>query len=672
MKIKIPAIIKQHKIITAIIVIVIGGGGYYYFGSNKSSAAPPAYVIGKVEKGAIITSVSGTGQVTATNQLDLKPQISAKILTVNVKAGQNVKTGDVLATLDSKDLQKSLKDAKASYDSAVASYNLKMAGPTSQDAAVALKSVQSAKLSYDQSQTNLANAKTTADQNLAKTQSSLTKAQADYDNAVATQGITGVSKNSDLDNAYVDAKTTINSVYSAVRSSLVLMDGILGMNDYNNISNTYKNSLGAVNPQTLVTAQNSYEAARNSFNKFQADYNVNANNWTDSQIEALLSDSTAVLQNARKMDQDVYTVLINSVISADLPEATLTSLKTSVTSQESSATSNISAAQTALQSIASAKLSQTSSDISQSGSVGSAKTALDTAKSNLTQAQSDNAKNIQSAQADVATKKLSYESQKASYDLKMAAPRPVDIASYKIQITQARNGYQTALENLKEATITSPIDGVVAKVYQNPGDLSSLSQSTPLVTIVTNKQMATVSLNEVDAAKVKTGQKATLTFNAIDGLEITGSVVEVDGVGTVTSGVVNYSVQIALDTQDARIKPEMSVSASITTDQKLDALLVPNTAIKTDTNGLSYVEILKGATEVSGSSGITTSDTPEIKYVQAGLSNDANTEITEGLSEGDLIITKTITGTAAKTTTSGQQSGFGILGGGGSNVRMTR
>jgi RND family efflux transporter MFP subunit len=254
----------------------------------------------------------------------------------------------------------------------------------------------------------------------------------------------------------------------------------------------------------------------------------------------------------------------------------------------------------------------------------------------------------------------------------MAAPRPVDIASYKIQITQARTGYQNALDNLKEATITSPIDGVVAKVYQNPGDLSSLSQSTPLVTIVTNKQMATVALNEVDAAKAKVGQKASLTFNAIDGLEITGSVIEVDGVGTVTSGVVNYSVQIALDTQDARIKPEMSVSATIATDQKLDALLVPNTAIKTDTNGLSYVEILKGVTQVSDNSGITSGETPEMKYVQVGLSNDGSTEITEGLNEGDLIITKTISSTAAKTSTSGQQSGFGILGGGGGNVRVTR
>ncbi|MDD5433706.1 MAG: hypothetical protein PHE77_03610, partial [Candidatus Pacebacteria bacterium] len=61
--------------------------------------------------------------------------------------------------------------------------------------------------------------------------------------------------------------------------------------------------------------------------------------------------------------------------------------------------------------------------------------------------------------------------------------------------------------------------------------------------------MAEISLNEVDVAKVKIGQRAIITFDAIDELEITGKVEDVDTIGTVSQGVVSYNVKIIFDTQ---------------------------------------------------------------------------------------------------------------------------
>lgn len=674
MKNKILTILKNHKILTFVIIAAVAGGGWYLFNGNNSDAAQVSYLIGKVEKGAVITSVSGTGQVAATNQVDIKPKISAQILSIGVKSGQTVKAGNVLAKLDTKDLQKDIRNAKNSLDSALASYNLKIAGVTPEDEKVAKNSVETARLSYENSLTSLENAKKSAEDDLAKAQRGLEDAQRTYDNALASQGVNTDTKTSDLDNTYTSAKTSVNTAYSNLRASVVLIDGILSMKNYNTSESAYKNSLGVRDLESVNRAKASYEIARSSLLSFEADYQSTA--WTKDQTEALLTKALPALEKAKKMCQDTYTVLINSVTSTDLSETTLSGLKSSVSSQETSAGSGITSLNSSRQSIASAKLNQTSGDISNSGTVGSAKSSLENAKNNLELTKSTNNKNIQSAESDVKSKKLAWENSQANYYLKIAKPRAVDIASYKIQITQARNNYNEASSNLSEATITSPIDGVVAKIYQNAGDLSSLSQSTPLVTVVTNTRMATIDLNEVDAAKVKIGQKATLTFNAIDGLEITGSVVEVDGVGTVTQGVVNYTVQIALDTQDDRIKPEMSVSATITTDQKLDTLAVPNSAIKTDPSGLSYVEILKGASETTGNSGIISKESPEIVYVQAGLSSDENTEITDGLVEGDLIITKTVSNTSASNQgAAGQQnSAFRMMGGGGAGgaVRVTR
>ena len=671
MKNKIFGTIKKHKIITGIIIIGLAGGGYYFYSAKSSGAAPASYVIGKAEKGAIMTSVSGTGQVSATNQVDLKPQISAKIISINVKSGQTVKSGDLLAVLDSKDLEKQVRDAKNSLNSATANYNLKVAGITPEDEKVAKNSVASAKLAYENSLIALESAKTTANDDLLRAQRSLEDAQRSYDTAVANQGLTADSKTTDIDNAYISAKNAVSSAYTSIRSSIVTIDGMLGMNNYNNSNNAYQSSIGIRNPQTLTTAKNSYDLARSALIKFESGYQVSG--WTSEETENLLKEAISAAQATRKMAQDTYTMLTYSVTSTDLSETTLSGLKSSASSAESSSAASITSLQSATQSIASAKLNQNSSDISSSGSVASAKSSLETAKSNLEQVKVDNAKSIQSAESDIKSKKISLENSQAQYDLKVAKPRDVDLAASRIQIQQARESYNTALENLSEAKIISPIDGVVAKVYQNPGDLSSVSQSTALITIVTNNQLATVDLNEVDAAKVKAGQKAALTFSAIDGLEITGSVVEMDGVGTVTQGVVTYSVQIALDTQDARIKPEMSVSATITTDQKFDALLVPNSAIKNDANGLSYVETLKGATAVTDSNGIASEEAPEIKFVQTGLTGDTNTEIIEGLSAGDLIIIKTVSSASTGAQATQQNSAFGALGGGGgAGVRVMR
>ena len=94
---------KRHKILTAVIIIGIIGG-YYFFMGNKKVALPDSYTMGSVETGAIISSVAGSGSVSASNQVDIKPKISAEILKIYVKAGDKVKAGDVLAKLDDTEL----------------------------------------------------------------------------------------------------------------------------------------------------------------------------------------------------------------------------------------------------------------------------------------------------------------------------------------------------------------------------------------------------------------------------------------------------------------------------------------------------------------------------------------------------------------------------------------
>jgi hypothetical protein len=156
-------------------------------------------------------------------------------------------------------------------------------------------------------------------------------------------------------------------------------------------------------------------------------------------------------------------------------------------------------------------------------------------------------------------------------------------------------------------------------------------------------------------------------------LSIAGSVYEIDPIGTVTQGVVNYAVKILFQTQDERIKAGMSVSASIITDLRTDVVLIPNAALHRAGNETTVDILVNGQATSSAAaavSGVVSTVPPEARVVQVGLSNDSQTEILQGLNEGEQVVTRTIdpnVQTAARTTTgaTGATNGLRVQGLGG-------
>ncbi|MDB5188489.1 MAG: family efflux transporter subunit, HlyD family secretion protein [Candidatus Nomurabacteria bacterium] len=239
----------------------------------------------------------------------------------------------------------------------------------------------------------------------------------------------------------------------------------------------------------------------------------------------------------------------------------------------------------------------------------------------------------------------------------------VTLQGKQLAVTQAQNNLASAEETLAKYTVTAPFSGTIATVPVNVGD--QVSASTTLGTIITTQEVVTLALNEVDVSKVQRGDKATLSFDAISGLTLAGTVSNIDPVGTVASGVVNYTVTISLDTQDPRVKSGMSVTAAIQAAVAQDVLEVPSSAVKT-TNGSSYV--LTVPSDTPATTGISLAIAPVQTSVQIGITDGTATEITSGLNEGDKIVTKTIaaTGTTAAKATTAAPS---LLGGGGGATR---
>jgi HlyD family secretion protein len=238
-----------------------------------------------------------------------------------------------------------------------------------------------------------------------------------------------------------------------------------------------------------------------------------------------------------------------------------------------------------------------------------------------------------------------------SLNTTVAGPDPLDLRQAQLNVDTKRNA-------LADYSVVAPFDGIIATLTAKVGQSASGS----IGTLIAKQKIVKISLNEVDIAKIKLGQKVTLTFDAIDGLSITGSVYAIDSVGTVSQGVVTYNVSISLDVDDARVKPGMSVSAIVMTDSAQDVIVVPNSAIKNQ-NGLNYVEVFSAPLSLAlpGVQGSISPVLPTQVEVQIGLADDTSTEITSGLKVGDIIVTKTVTATTK--TTASAPSILGAVGG---------
>jgi multidrug efflux pump subunit AcrA (membrane-fusion protein) len=257
-----------------------------------------------------------------------------------------------------------------------------------------------------------------------------------------------------------------------------------------------------------------------------------------------------------------------------------------------------------------------------------------------------------------------------TYNELIAGPDPLDVQSQNISIENSQMSLQTAEQNLGYDSVRAPIAGIVATVPSVVGE----TVASPAATIVSDGEIAQLTLNEVDAAKMALGDKATLTFDAFPNLSLAGTVVELDPVGTVSQGVVNYNVQIGFtqpaDTSSSEmVKPGMSVTAAIVTQADQNVIAVPNAAVHTAA-GASYV--LEPATPVSATDlaasatgGILLTGGTKMVPVTIGITNDTLTEIASGVNLGDQIITQSITTSASTATTAaGGTSAFSALTGG--------
>jgi HlyD family secretion protein len=534
----------QHKFWSSILIIgivLLGYGGFKYI-QNKT--VKNTYILNSVEKGAFISTITGSGQISASDELSLTAKVSGTITAIKVAEGQKVKKGTLIAQIDCPQVYANLQNAQINL----------------------AKLQQSDPLSTLQIQNILTSA-----------QEAATKAQ------------------TDLDQAYKDG-------YDAVGNASLNIPSVI-----TNLNNVFYSSGGYLSDQNLYSQTDTarayihiaavdYDMARNQYDLDFKQYKSLSRDSSQSEIETLINDfydNLLILDRSIKEAKNATDYLVynqsttNVLVNATVTQANLTTWLTQVESHVQ---------------------------------------ALEIIKNTLKTTQNS----LNSANRTIEEKTQSLKNGTSSLDMQ----------SQQLSLEQAQRNYN-------DCFVTAPFDGQIAEVSAKLSH--PVNSGDAVATLVTENQIATITLNEIDATKIKVGQSVDLTFDAIDGLILNGTVSKVDFLGTIDQGVVSYAVIILLDTKDETVKSGMSVNTTITIENRPNVILVPNAAVKNGLGGRHYVDVSNDqSVKNSKAKLITTSIVPKGQVVEIGSSNDTVTEITSGLNVGDLVVIKT-TSTKAST-----------------------
>jgi HlyD family secretion protein len=229
----------------------------------------------------------------------------------------------------------------------------------------------------------------------------------------------------------------------------------------------------------------------------------------------------------------------------------------------------------------------------------------------------------------------SYESLKSELAL-----AKVDLRSLQESLAQARAALDQSEELLSKTRITSPIDGVVIQVDIKVGETviagpTKIPGSTMMVIADPSETLTEVRVDEADIAQVREGQSADVFTAAYPDTALSGTIQSIASVARQTPGQASLSflVKILLDKQDRmKIRPGMSVRADIYTESSDETLAIPVQAVlydeDTDDEGKeeqTYVFVMQDGKAIR-------------KDVEVGISSDSDQEITDGLEEGESVI----------------------------------
>ena len=210
--------------------------------------------------------------------------------------------------------------------------------------------------------------------------------------------------------------------------------------------------------------------------------------------------------------------------------------------------------------------------------------------------------------------------------------------SAKSNVAQARAAYLRAQDYLAKTTMRSPIDGVVTAVNAKEGETAVMGtmnfSGTVILTVSDLSQIITeVQVDEADYPRLRMGQPAVITVDALGGKKYDGKVIEIGASAQASASgaqtnIRQFKVKVAVSNPTPDLKPGVTARVRLIADRRENVLRVPVGAIRTEEKSGDQVFYVF----------VSEKNKAAKKTIKTGLSDDLYTEVTDGLKEGDEII----------------------------------
>jgi HlyD family secretion protein len=539
---------KIILIISAVIVLLIVAGIVF------KPQAKITYQTEKVKRGDLVQTVEATGEVKSATDIALNFRTSGRVAKINVQEGAAVKVGAVLANLENTKENSQVLNAQSQLLAARAELEKLLAGASHADISVSEATVAQRL------------------QDLLTAQNSL----------VDTKKI----RDTEINNYQETALATMNNELATAQSALATVASTLSDSD---LSYT----LGVLNSNSVVEAQNAKTTANNSWNEIDLLLAALNSSSLTEQVLADLDRVIIMLDKVADVVNKTLTVLQNSLTSNYITQTELDTFKTNIKAEQVK--------------------------------INSSRTNVVTAKNNINSKIAYYLDLINQKENAVSAAELSFSAAEAALALKREPARPFEIKIAESRVKQAEANLLSSQAQLEDTIIRAPLDGVVTQILPKVGELITLS--TPVMQILGAAEFEVdVDVPESDIVKLAVGQQAEVTFDAL-GLEqkFAAVISSIEQAETKIQDVIYYKVRLQPAQRDLALKSGMTANITVFTAQKNNVLIVPSRAVKT--NAEKYVEILKD------------DKTVERRTVVVGLRGDEGVEIVSGVVEGEEVVT---------------------------------
>jgi HlyD family secretion protein len=506
-----PALVVAGLSLVALALAVLIGRDVFFPPAPAAAAIRTA----SVTRGTVRSSVTGTGSVVPATQVNVGFRSAGQLTEVDVKVGDHVSKGQVLARIDTRALQIALDQANANLQTAQANLGNTVNG----NALVqAQHSLDNARTSYGDTvnQVNLTNQQDAA-------QLAADQAQYNTDNAQLTQD-----------------QTQYNTDYAKQQADLVLLNAGPYPTDKAKLATDQTQLLVDEDKYTLdgCATAGSTAQCQTDFNKIQQDqYDISQDQAKLAQDQAAVNaDNTAVTADSAKVAAD------QAKLAADQTKINADNSK--IASDQLSGQRSINQAQNA---ITSAQDAYNAQSVSRPNTIAGQQSA------------------VQNAQSGVDTAQLNLD------NATLTSPMDGVVNSLNGQVGEfvSASGGTTAQAPGSTAPVPTTSSSSSGSATSSAFTVLSNDQAFQVV----------VPFAEADAGRIVSGLSATVGFDAIQGLSIPSHVLATAATATVTSNVVNYNATLTLEQTDKRIRSGQTANVTVVVAQASNVLVVPNSAI---------------------------------------------------------------------------------------------